>query len=171
MSILDKESLNQLYRYAMALTANKADAEDVLQTSIERYLKNCKLTLSDNLPLARKIMRNYWFDELRKLKVREGYADKVQQEHESISMLDNSLEDVCISEHDLSKIWTTLTDSQRELLYMHGVLNYTAQEIAQEQNQPRGSVLSRIHRLKKMLKISMSDSTENKSMAGENKYE
>lgn len=171
MSILDKDSLNQLYRYAMALTANKADAEDVLQTSIERYLKNCTFKLSDNLALARKIMRNYWFDELRKLKVREDYADKIQQEYESISMLGNSLEDVCISEYDLSKIWTTLSDSQRELLYMHGVLNYTAQEIAQEQSQPRGSVLSRIHRLKNMMKNSMSENIEDKVMAGGNEYE
>ena len=171
MSVLDKESLNQLYRYAMALTANKADAEDVLQTSIERYLKNCNLALSDNLPLARKILRNYWFDELRKLKVREGYADKVQQEQESISMLGDTLEDICISEYDLSKIWSTLTDEQRELLYMHGVLNYTAQEIAQEQNQPRGSVLSRIHRLKKMLKNSIQDRAAGQTMAGGSEHE
>ena len=152
MSILDKTSLNMLYRYGISLTGNTSDAEDVLQTSIERYLKNCQLPLSDNMALARKIMRNYWFDELRKLNVRQGYVSQVQQENETISMLDESLEDVCISQHDLAKLWGTLNDEQRELLYLHGVLDYTAQEIAQEQGQPRGSVLSRIHRLKKSLK-------------------
>ena len=155
MSILDKTSLNMLYRYGISLTGNTSDAEDVLQTSIERYLKNCQLPLSDNMALARKIMRNYWFDELRKLNVRQGYVSQVQQENETISMLDESLEDVCISQHDLAKLWGTLNDEQRELLYLHGVLDYTAQEIAQEQGQPRGSVLSRIHRLKKSLKSYM----------------
>lgn len=155
MSILDKTSLNMLYRYGISLTGNTSDAEDVLQTSIERYLKNCQLPLSDNMALARKIMRNYWFDELRKLNVRQGYVTQVQQENETISMLDESLEDVCISQHDLAKLWNTLNDEQRELLYLHGVLDYTAQEIAQEQGQPRGSVLSRIHRLKKSLKSYM----------------
>ena len=166
MSIFDKASLNQLYRYGITLTGNEADAEDVLQTSMERYLENCQLSLSENLPLARKIMRNYWFDELRKLKVRQGYADQMQQENDSISMLDNSLEDVCISQYDLAKLWGTLTDEQRELLYMHGVLSYTAQEIAEEQGQPRGSVLSRIHRLKKSLKNHIVGKSANDAAVG-----
>lgn len=150
MSQLDDASLNQLYRYSIAITANKADAEDVLQTGIERYLKLCDKPLSDCLPLVRKIMRNYWFDELRKMKTRQSYVEE-SQSSESISMLESSLEDVCISQHDLANLWTSLSDQQRELLYLYGVLDYTAQEIAEEQGIPRGSVLSRVHRLKKSL--------------------
>ena len=40
MSLLDKQTLNELYRYGIAVTNNPSDAEDVLQTAIERFLKN-----------------------------------------------------------------------------------------------------------------------------------
>ncbi len=37
--MLDKELLNQLYRFAISLTNNDDQAYDLLQTCIEKYLK------------------------------------------------------------------------------------------------------------------------------------
>jgi len=37
--MLDKELLNQLYRFAISLTNNDDQAYDLLQTCVEKYLK------------------------------------------------------------------------------------------------------------------------------------
>ena len=72
-------------------------------------------------------------------------------EQDIISIHSQSLEDVYIDQQELQTHWANLQDSQRELLYLHCVLEYTAQEISDELNCPRGTVLARIHRLKKQL--------------------
>ncbi len=164
MTFLEKDSLNKLYRFGIALTGNRSDAEDVLHTAIERFLKNKRKNKKQNIEqehaFLRTIMRNYWYDECRKQKHRLAHVEATQAEFELVNIDRYSLEDVIIDQHDLQKHWAKLSDQQRELLYLHCVLEYSAQEIANELDCPRGTVLARIHRLKKHLqKIARLDSS------------
>jgi RNA polymerase sigma-70 factor (ECF subfamily) len=151
MTFLDKDTLNQLYRFGIALTGNEQDSQDVLQTAIERFLRNKPQKITHKTAYLRTIMRNYWYDELRKQKHHQQHVQALTIEQDIISIHSQSLEDVYIDQQELQTHWDDLQDSQRELLYLHCVLEYTAQEISDELNCPRGTVLARIHRLKKQL--------------------
>ncbi len=67
---LNKENLNAFFRYAMALTANKQDAEDLVHTGIERALKGDFTSIENKSAYIRTIIRNAWYDELRKQRIR-----------------------------------------------------------------------------------------------------
>ncbi len=156
MTFLDKDTLNQLYRFGIALTGNEQDSQDVLQTAIERFLRNKPQNIAHNTAYLRTMMRNYWYDELRKQKHHQQHVQALTLEQDIISIHSQSLEDVYIDQQELQTHWANLQDNQRELLYLHCVLEYTAQEISDELNCPRGTVLARIHRLKKQLQKGLS---------------
>ena len=97
-------------------------------------------------------MRNYWYDELRKQKIKNDYLEAQRNEQElMIHLHEANLEGVVISQNQLEQLWSSLRDDQRELLYFHCLLEYTAGEISQEQGVPRGTILARIFRLRKHL--------------------
>ena len=166
MKFLDKATLNQLYRFGIVLTGNEQDSQDVLHTAIERFLRNKPKQIKQQTAFIRTIMRNYWYDELRKQKNHLEHVENLKLEHEIINIHGQSLEDILITQQDLQRYWDTLQDSQRELLYLHSVLGYTAQEISDELNCPRGTILARIHRLKKQLKQA-AQSQESKGQASQ----
>lgn len=162
---LNKERLNALFRYAMALTAEKQDAEDLLQTGVERALKGDFSTIENKAAYIRTIMRNAWYDELRKQKTWQtsAYTDLEQKGDSStqtesteydvpVSLIEADPSNIIISEIELQKAWLKLEDQQREILYLWCVLGMTAAEMAQELKLSRGTVLSKIHRLKLYLK-------------------
>lgn len=64
----DRETLNKLYRYGLSLTQDNDAAYDLLQNSIEKFLK--KDRVADN-PAAylRKMMRNQFIDDCRRAKI------------------------------------------------------------------------------------------------------
>ena len=151
---LNKENLNGFFRYAMALTANKQDAEDLVHTGIERALKGGFSTIENKPAYIRTIIRNAWYDELRKQRIRNEVTTDLNDtaglnEIEiPTSMLEVNPVDIIISEIELERVWGKLADQQREILYFWCVLGMTAAEMAKELKLPRGTVLSRIHRLK-----------------------
>jgi RNA polymerase sigma-70 factor (ECF subfamily) len=61
------------------------------------------------------------------------------------------LEDIVIAEYEVEAIMAILEPLERELLYFWAVEGYTAQEIADWTDSPRGTVLSRIHRLRQKI--------------------
>ena len=66
-----------------------------------------------------------------------------------------TLEQMVIDEQTLDQVWRLLDPLERELMYLWAVEGFTAQQIATELEQPRGSVLSRIHRIRKKLATAM----------------
>lgn len=164
MSYLDPATLNQLLRYGIALTGNRSDAEDVLHTAIERFLRSKQAAIKEECAYIRKIMRNYWYDEQRKQRSRHNYIEQTisnnTDDHQVIALNDNALEQLLINQQQVAMIWSQLDDEQRELLYFHCVLEYSAQQIADELSCPRGTILSRLSRLKKRIASRITDSEQ-----------
>ncbi|MEM7015904.1 MAG: sigma-70 family RNA polymerase sigma factor [Pseudomonadota bacterium] len=155
MSLFAKNTLNLLYQFGIALTGTPEDAEDVLHTALERYLANPPIDIKDAPAYVRTVMRHCWYDELRKLKTRRNYLQvnhAEQHDDTPIHLIEEDLESLMISEMEIARVWSQLEDPQRELLYLWCVLDYTAQEIANELGVPRGTILARLHRLKKSLR-------------------
>lgn len=155
MNTFSPENLNILYRYGIALTNSPDLAMDVLQAALEKMIMARQSEHIDNEnAYVRKLMRNGWYDELRRQKTRRKHLnEQTEIDHEPISVIDhNPIESMLITDDMLVRIWATLDHSQRELLFYSCVLEFSAQQIADEMETPRGTILARLNRLKKRIR-------------------
>jgi len=151
--------MNNLYRYAISLTRDEDMAYDLLQSSIERGLKKGLESIDEPLAYLKVTIRNMFFDLKRHNKVipfvsLEQCNEEYDQETEECS-----LEDLYIQQEDVERIIKTLTPTESELLYLWAVEEYTAEEISVRQNLPRGTVLSRLHRLKQRIRNNLNETS------------
>ncbi len=155
----NRDELNKLYRYGYTLCANQDDAYDLLQYALEKFLyKPVGYSDTSNLSYVRKIMKNRFIDDYRKA-IRfpeEEYGDSL------VAIDETTLEDVVVAQHDLEIIWKELNAVERELLYYWAIEGMTAQEIANKIDVPRGTVLSRLYRLRKRFETK----TESSKLSG-----
>lgn len=151
---LDRVSLNKLYRYAYTLTANEADAYDLLHSAIETSLNRPSASTDKNIAYIRVIMRNRYIDEYRH---KQTFPLDHINDHHPVSMNESSLEDVIIASHDLSLLWKILEPVDREVLFLWAVEGYNMREISEKLAISRGTLLSRIHRLRKRLSADVAD--------------
>ncbi|MCL1140515.1 RNA polymerase sigma factor [Shewanella pneumatophori] len=141
---MDKVLLQSLYRYCYCLTANTSQAEDLLQSAIERWLTS-SATPEYIGAYIRKIIRNQFIDNCR----RNNLVDFEPLEENAPALLGEScLEDIEIQHNLLEYLFEQLNAAEREVLYLWAIEGYSAAEIAIDLEQPRGTILSRLHRVK-----------------------
>ena len=149
MRAIDRKELQKLYRYAYALTADEQDAYDLLHAAIETSLNKPVGNEDKNLAYIRMIMRNRFIDEYRR---KQSFPLENIDDHSPISMDGSSLEDVVIASHDLAILWKDIEPLDRELLYYWAVEGFNMAEISEKLDISRGTLLSRVHRLRKRIK-------------------
>lgn len=147
----DQRQLNRLYQYAMTLARQPADAYDLLHTCLERFLSTSD-TLEVKQPEAymRRLIRNRFIDQYRydqrwdttSLDTEEGFPA-------AIDFSIQTLEELHIQRDELERIWAAICPLDRDILYHWAVLGYTTQETADALELAKGTLLSRIHRLRK----------------------
>ncbi len=93
---------------------------------------------------AKKCIRNKFFDERNR---KEDLVSDLQ-----INSQLSDLEDVMIKKSEVKDILSRLGPEERELLYLWAVEDYTLKEIADETGQPKGTLTSRLFRLKNKLR-------------------
>ncbi|MCW9046899.1 MAG: sigma-70 family RNA polymerase sigma factor [Gammaproteobacteria bacterium] len=153
--MFNKDELNQLYRYALSLSKHEDGAYDLVQTAIERLLRKptADVALIEK-PLAylKVIIRNLYFDLERHKKV----LPMISIETDNLLYLepvdDNSMEDVLINQQEVQLLIGRLNAQENELLYLWAVEEHTVEEIAAIYEKPRGTMLSKLHRLKKRIR-------------------
>lgn len=149
--MFNQAELNTLYRFAFSLTNVETSAYDLLQSALEKYLKLSvtKQSGSGQLRYFRTVIRNQFIDQYRR------DQRHPHQEFESVEALISidmpSPEAVLIESEQIVGILTGLNASERELLHLWALEAYTAREIAEHLECPRGTVLSRIHRLRRKI--------------------
>jgi RNA polymerase sigma-70 factor (ECF subfamily) len=67
----------------------------------------------------------------------------------TVDMTADTLESVTINQNVLVTLWVDFAPEERELLYLWAVEEYTMKEISELTGIPRGTLLSRIHRIRK----------------------
>jgi RNA polymerase sigma factor (sigma-70 family) len=152
--LLERKDLQKLQRYAYSLTANEADAYDLLQSAIETSLNRPADSVSKTISYIRMIMKNRFIDAYRH---RQSFPLDDIYDHSPVSMDGSSLEDIVIAGHDLDALWTRLEPIDREVLFFWAVEGYSMSEIAEKLEVSRGTLLSRIHRLRKRLTTESDD--------------
>ncbi len=114
-----------LYGYALKLSGNQMDAEDIVQHTFERvWLKREKIDFETAKSLMYRIAYNFVVDNYRK--------DKNRKERESNYQVEEAYKDQGLEAKDiLEKAFTALSEEQKTLIMMRDYEGYAYEEIAE----------------------------------------
>ncbi|MBX2798374.1 MAG: RNA polymerase sigma factor [Myxococcales bacterium] len=131
------ELLHRGFRYAMALTADDSQAEDLLQDAWTSVLA---AEGRRDAPYLFRAIRSRWIDAHRR---RKGVVLEILPE----SLAAGGDHGARVADHDaLHKALATVRPEEREALYLCVVEGHTAAEAAEITGRPRNTVLSLMHR-------------------------
>lgn len=142
--------LPNLRRFALSLAGNLADADDLLQSTVERVLERGLPADAGLLPWTMKVCRNLWIDETRARKVRVAAGNDPMFAEEQIV----AGEAEAIGKLSLTEMQTALADlpeEQRAVLELVAVEGYAYREAADILGTPIGTVMSRLARARAAL--------------------
>lgn len=150
LAITDTQWQN-LFRFAYSLCQHREDALDLLHSAIERLLRVKSTQPLQLEAYLRQVIRHLHYDRWRRqlrLPVHQPLDDISDAVVDSTGM---ALEDVVMQHRQLAGIWQDLSPEQRDIIYLWAWLGFSTQEVADELNLPKGTVLARIHRLRQRL--------------------
>lgn len=151
--MLDEGQLQSLFQYAMVLSQHRDDAYDLLQSAMESYLvtlKRGKTDIDNPLAYVRTLIRNRYIDHYRH---RERWPSESFEELAVYDISPVDLEQLTIDSQELEGLWGQLSLEDRDILYHWAVLGYSTDEACALLDIPRGTFLSRIHRLRKRCRM------------------
>lgn len=142
--------LDNLRRFAYSLCGNLADADDLMQSTVERVLKRGLPDAAGMLPWCLKVCRNLWIDEIRSRNVRQSAAADAGLAAEQIVMGERQvLGEIELSE--ISELLAQMPAEQRAVLELVAVEGYAYKEAAETLEIPIGTVMSRLARARAVL--------------------
>ena len=142
--------LGGLRKFCLSLTGSAADADDLLQTTVEKVLEKGMPEDAHPAKWAYRICKNAWIDELRSREVRHRYPQTMGQEHEVAP----SAEHIASGERQMSAVSNALDklpEDQRLALTLVAVEGKTYAEAAEILEVPLGTIMSRIARARQNL--------------------
>jgi RNA polymerase sigma-70 factor (ECF subfamily) len=143
--------LGGLRKFCLALTGNAADADDLLQITVERVLEKGMPVDANATKWAYRVCKNAWIDEVRSRDVRQKYPQQWASEDQDESP---SAEAEASSEREISAVAAALNKlpaDQRLALTLVAVDGKTYAEAAEILEVPVGTIMSRIARARKNL--------------------
>jgi RNA polymerase sigma-70 factor (ECF subfamily) len=142
--------LSGLRKFCISLTGSAADADDLLQTTVERILAKGMPTDADAAKWAYRVSRNAWIDEIRSRDVRQKYPQLALAENGEAP----SAEQSASGEREIAAVSAALdklpTD-QRLALTLVAIDGKTYAEAAAILEVPTGTIMSRIARARRSL--------------------
>lgn len=142
--------LGGLRKFCLSLTGKAADADDLLQTTVERVLEKGMPADAHPAKWAYRVCKNAWIDELRSRNVRQKYPQLVMDESEVAP----SAEQIAGDEREIiavSAALDQLSTEQRLALTLVAIEGKTYAEAAEILEVPVGTIMSRIARARKHL--------------------
>jgi len=167
--ILFREQVNGLYSFALRMTRNKLDAEDLVQeTALKAFRYFYRFNKGTNFRAwLYRILTNNFINNYRKLKKQptriEMESISFKLEEEGVGFW-NELDDNENHPHDYSDLFDDeinaamdkLPEEYRLVVLLADVEGLSYKEIAKAIKHPLGTVMSRLHRGRKMLQKSLS---------------
>jgi RNA polymerase sigma-70 factor (ECF subfamily) len=158
--MLSEAELNQFYRYCYALTRNEASAYDLLHDALEKYLTNTQ-TITAKKAYIQTIIRNRFIDNLRASQRREYQCFDDNQNYIDFDI--QTLESLIINEDMIEQVLAMLSPMEREILYFWAIEGFSTAEVAKIMEMPKGTVLSKIHRMRIAIKQRFGIDNDNKT--------
>lgn len=156
--MFSKEELNRFYQYCVALTGDETKAYDLLHESLEKFLRKERHIRSSKSYLM-AVIRNCSIDQYRQASKNEI----IELDENIIPANERDLESMVVNRDEVRWVLNFLNEDDRELLYLWAVEEYTARELARLLKIPRGTILSRLHRLKIKINNFLEEGNEKKS--------
>ncbi|MDX8348503.1 RNA polymerase sigma factor [Cognatiyoonia sp. IB215446] len=148
--------LPRLRRFAMSLTRSGPDADDLLQEACTTALQKWQ-QYDPSQPFDRwmfRVVRNLWISEVRKRKVRQGEGQVDAEEAHELQAA-GSAEETLTAQQVRKKV-ADLDEDLAQPLMLVCAEGYSYKEVSELLNIPIGTVMSRIHRARKLLVSSLS---------------
>lgn len=145
--------LKGLKRFCLSLTGSDADADDLLQGTVERLLERGIPGDAHTARWAYRVCKNFWIDELRSREVRTRYVSNVARSGEALD-ISPSAEVQSEGERSLAAVNAALSQlpqEQRMALTLVAVEGKSYAEAAEILEVPIGTIMSRIARARKQL--------------------
>lgn len=154
--------LGGLRKFCLSLTGNGADADDLLQSTVEKILEKGMPEDAHAAKWAYRICKNAWIDELRSREVRHKYPRQVG----GLAVEEApSAEHIASGERQIAEVSAALDrlpEDQRLALTLVAVDGKTYAEAAEVLEVPVGTIMSRIARARKQLMDTRMPSDEEK---------
>jgi len=157
--IFSKAELESFYRYCVVLVRDEDVAYDLLQTTLEKWMRG---RFHDRVSHPRayfmRMIKSQFLDDLRKDKDIETV---VLDEETTIPQIGgSSLEDVLITKEEVKRILNFVSLEEREILFLWAVEGYTVQEIADFSDKPKGTILAKLFRIRSKIKDRLKNAKE-----------
>src|ERR1700692_419910 len=166
------EYLDGLYSYAMVLSRNHAEAEDLVQETYVRAIQAMgRLRAGSNMKSwLFTILRNIWFNQLRKrrngpqmveIEVEDGVAN-------SIAEPSKNSHDLYVSKIEAEQLRAAIQElpvESREIILLREYEYLSYQEIAGVLDCPVGTVMSRLGRARAKLRALLSETLKGSDSA------
>ncbi len=134
-----------LRRFAYSLTGSAADADDLLQNTLERLLNRDIPTDVELVKWAFRVCRNLWIDEYRARKVRQKNVYSLDDTEEPAVDGEQAIHDqITLAQVDAAM--NQLSDEQRSIMALVAVQGMSYKEVAETLGIPAGTVMSRLAR-------------------------
>jgi RNA polymerase sigma-70 factor (ECF subfamily) len=147
MSGLSDDDFQRAYRYAMALTGDRDQAYDVVHTAVAQWLQAAPKNVEHPLAYFLRIVRNAFLADIRRAALMR-WSPLEDSEH-VIAVDLRPMEDIHLERAWLEQAWEGFSTVEREVLFLWAVEGYTVDEISAQTRTPRGTLLARMHRLRK----------------------
>jgi RNA polymerase sigma-70 factor (ECF subfamily) len=158
------EYLDGLYSYAMVLSRNHAEAEDLVQETYVRAIQALgRLRASSNMKgWLFTILRNLWLNQLRKrrngpqmveIEVGDGVANNIAEPSKDSH-------DLYVSKVEAEQVRAAIQElpvESREIILLREYEDLSYQEIASVLDCPVGTVMSRLGRARAKLRVLLSE--------------
>ena len=162
------QEMPRLEKFALKLTRNKHDAEDLLQSTVLRAIEKKHLFKenSDLFKWTSKMMYNLFVSGYRrKVKFESQYDPESYLENHAVE----ASQDIKVELTKVKEVMQKLSDDHKEVLIMVCTQGMRYQDVAKELDIPVGTVRSRLSRAREQLQALMdTPSDEGYSMPGTN---
>lgn len=155
------DMLPTLRRYCYALTADRHNADDLLQASVEKALQRWQqFQLGTEFERwMYRLCRNHWIDTMRTNKPTEEFQEESMAQDATANP-----ESLTISQTLLDQLQgriSKLSEGLRMALYLVAVEGRSYQEAAEILDVPIGTIMSRIARARQQLADGPTDDRDN----------
>jgi len=158
------EYLDGLYSYALVLTRNHAEAEDLVQETYVRAMQAMgRLRAGSNMKgWLFTILRNVWFNQLRKWRNSPQMVEIEAEDGAANSIAEPSKDsyDLYVSKMETEQVRAAIRELPvefREIILLREYEDLSYLEIASVLDCPVGTVMSRLGRARAKLRALLSD--------------
>lgn len=152
--------LPKLRRFAYSLTGNVADADDLVQSTIERLLTRDQEAGQGTPAYVFTVCKNIWIDEVRKRNVR--VAEEFEDSNHALTSSANSVSEQLEVKQVLEAL-QTLPLKSREILSMIAIAGFSYAEAAEHLKVPVGTIMSRVSRARFSLAEKLTKQIQNEA--------